>query len=392
MCDPIHTLTLGTMKYGSYSSLNCCEYTRQVYLIHFLFSICECMQLQDYALGQMESKTNLGYVKRGCGTSATNTHFLVIGKEGTFSLAFTIIANCGIFFQIVFVWIASAVLLKVTFKEYLQKTFTYSYDVYGMFWGTSTTAVVFLGIVYGITIDFSFGYFSKNLNLKGPVWNCLYIYTVLVVFIAIPVMELPVAIYIARKATVAVPGILKYPATLLCCGRKRRVECFVTMLTLWVDLVALQLVLLQAAIIVFTISAAPFAIITNVMLVVLALFCLANIFSLLFTISAHLCTPADQRGHSSSMVLRAVVVLPLLFMIMCYGVVVTSMGSVTNMDAKKNNIFSFINSAATPILLGMVGIFLKRFISTWLKWSPRETGQETTITLRQETDKELLVP
>ena len=354
----------------------------------FSTSICKRMQLQDYALGQMESKTNLGYVKRGCGTSATNTHFLVIGKEGTFSIAFTIIANCGIFFQIVFVWIASAVLLKVTFKEYLQKTFTYSYDVYGMFWGTSTTAVVILGIVYGITTDLSFGYFTKNLTLNGLVGYCLYMLVVLIVI----VMELSVAIYIARKVVVAVPCIFKYPATLLCCGRKRCAECFVTTLTLWVDLVALQFVLLQATIIVFAISAAPFAIITNAMLVVLALTCLANIFSLLFTIFAHFCTPAGQRVHSSSMVLRAVVVLPLLLMLMCHGVVVTSMGSVTNMDAKKNNIFSFINSAATPILLGMVGIFLKRFISTWLKWSPRETGQETNVTFRQETDEELLVP
>ena len=277
----------------------------------------------------------------------------------------------------------------MSFKEYLQKTFTYSYDVYGMFWGTSTTAVVFLGVVYGIATDMSFGYFSKNLTLNGPVWYDLYM---LVVLIVIPVLELPVAIYIARKATVAVPGIFKYPATLLCCGRKRRAECFVTTLTLWVDLVALQLGLIQVAIIVLAISAAPFAIITNAMLVVLALSCLANIFSLLFTIFAHLCTPADQRVNSRSMVLRAIVVLPLLLMIMCHGVVLASMGSVTNMDAKKNNIFSFINSAATPILLGMVGIFLKKFISTWLKWSPRETGEETNITFRQETDEELLVP
>ena len=347
------------------------------------------MQLQDYALGQMEFKTNLGYVERGCGTSAANTDFSVIGKEGAFSIAFTIIAICGKIFQIVFVWIVSAVLLKVTFKEYLQKTFTYSYDVYGMFWGTSTTAVVFLGVVYGIATDVSFGYFTKNLIFNGPVWYDLFM---LVVLIVIPVLELSVAIYIARKVVLAVPCIFKYPATLLCCGRKRRAECFVTTLTLWVDLVALQFVLLQVAVIVIAISAAPFAIITNAMLVVLALTCLANIFSLLFTIFAHLCTPADQRVHSSSMVLRAVVVLPLLLMIMCHGVVVTTMGSVTNMDAKKKNIFSFINSAATPILLGMVGIFLKRFISTWLKWSPRETGQETTITLRQETDEELLVP
>ena len=38
------------------------------------------MQLHDYALGQMEYKTNLGYVKRGCGTSMFNTLFPPVGK------------------------------------------------------------------------------------------------------------------------------------------------------------------------------------------------------------------------------------------------------------------------------------------------------------------------
>ncbi len=202
---------------------------------------------------------------------------------------------------------------------------------------------------------------------------------------------LPVAIYIARKSTVAVPSIFKYPATLLCCGRKRRAERFVTTLALWVDLVALQLVLFQVAIIILAISAAPFAIVTNVMLVVLAFSYLANFLSLLYTIFAHLCTPADQRVHSSSMVLRAVIMLPLLLMIIWYGVVFAALGSATNMDAKSNNILSFINSIATPILLGSFVIFLKRFISTWLKWSPPEVEQETT-SCTQEVDEELLHP
>ena len=35
-----------------------------------------------------------------------------------------------IVFQMEFVWIVSAVLLKMYFKEYSQKTFTYSYDVH----------------------------------------------------------------------------------------------------------------------------------------------------------------------------------------------------------------------------------------------------------------------
>ena len=85
-----------------------------------------------------------------------------------------------------------------------------------------------------------------------------------------------IAFNVIEQQSLAVPGIFKYPATLLCCGRKRRAECFVTTLALWVDLVTLQLVLLQVAAIAFVVSVAPFAVVTNVMLVVLALTCLAN--------------------------------------------------------------------------------------------------------------------
>ena len=79
-------------------------------------------------------------------------------------------------------------------------------------------------------------------------------------------------------------------------------------------------------------------------------------------------------------------------MIICYGVVLATMGSATNMDAKRNSILSFINSIGTPILLGLVIIFLKRFISAWLKWSPQEAERETGNSHRQEADEELLDP
>ena len=59
-------------------------------------------------------------------------------------------------------------------------------------------------------------------------------------------------------------------------------------MVLWLDLVALQLVLLQTVISAFAISAAPFAIITNVMLVVPAISYLANNVMLVFTMFAHL--------------------------------------------------------------------------------------------------------
>ena len=82
----------------------------------------------------------------------------------------------------------------------------------------------------------SLAHFTNIKNLNVPGWSGLYV--LLVALIVIPVMELSVATYTATKSTVAVPSIFKYPATLLCCGRKRLAiaECFVTTLALWVNI------------------------------------------------------------------------------------------------------------------------------------------------------------
>ena len=63
------------------------------------------------------------------------------------------------------------------------------------------------------------------------------------------------------------------------------------------------------------------------------------------------------------MVLCAVVVLHLLLMIMCYDGVIVTTGSVTNIETKKDNLLSLNDSITTPILLGVVSLFLKRVIS-----------------------------
>ena len=238
-------------------------------------------------------------------------------------------------------------------------------------------------MLYGVYVDTALLIFA---NVKGT--STIDTTYLLIAAILSPiVLELPVAIYIARKATVAVPCIFKYPAIVLCCGRKRHAECLVTTIALWALLVALQLVLIHGTLIVFTISVQPFSIASSTMLLVLALSCLANMFSLLFTIFAHLFTPSHQRVASSSMVLRAVVVLPLLLAIMCYSAAAISLASVVNMDTKQNNPLSFVNATATPILLGVTSIFLKRFISAWLNWSPQQTEQDTDTSHKQEYEE-----
>ena len=346
-------------------------------------------QLQDYALGKMEYKTNLGYVQHGCGTSTFDTLFQSVGLiESQQQTVITYVLTCGSLFQITFVWLISTALLQMTFKPFAQKTFTYSYDLYGMFWGATTAALGVLGMVYGIHTDNAIVYYA---NIKSASTTAT-AYLLQCVLLTPLVLELPVAIYLARKATVAVPCIFRYPATVLCCGRKGRAERFVTALALWVLLNALQLVLFHGMMFVLTLTADPLGIATSMMLLVLAFSCLANIFSLLFTIFAHLFTPSHQRRASSFMVFRAVVVLPMLLAIMCYGVILTSMASVINMDAKQNNPLSFINSIAIPILLGVISIFLKRFISAWLIWAPKEREDGTDTSHTQEVDEQLLDP
>ena len=345
------------------------------------------LQLQDYALGQIENATNLGFVQRGCGTGIFGTRFYST-VEITQKDLISILIACGVFFQIIFIWMVSGVLLKITFKSFAQKTFTYSYDLYGVFWGVSTTALGVLVMVYGFNIDTAFLYYSKVKNS----FTIVTAHLIVVVVLSPLVLELPVAIYLARKATVAVPCIFRYPATVLCCGRKGRAERLVTTLALWVLLTVLQLMLIHGMLIALIIPVEPFGIATSAMLLVLAFSCFTNIFSLLFTIFAHLFTPPHQRRDSSSMVFRAVVVLPILLAIMCYGVIVTAVESVINMDAKQNHPLSFIGSIAIPILLGVISIFLKRFISGWLKWAPKEREDGTDTAHTQGVDEELLDP
>ena len=274
----------------------------------------------------------------------------------------------------------------MTFKEYARKTFYFSYEVYGMFWGISIASAVSLALLCNVYVTTTLKYYMKRKNDGGshaPVYLDIPLYLLIIS----PAMELPVAIYIAKKATVAVPCLFKYPAILLCCGKKRRAEQLVTTIALWVDLSILQLALFQVTIIVFAISAAPFAIITNVMLIVIALSCLTNFFALLCTIFSNLCTPANQRVESHSIIIRAIAVLPLLLVIMCFGIVVNTMGFVTNVDAKKSNTLSFIGSIATPILFGLVSIFQKRLISAWLNWTPQETEQANNPFHGQESEE-----
>ena len=346
------------------------------------------MQIHDYALGQIKHRTDLGYVQRGCGLSIVGTVFMPVGwvYSNTMLEALDIIEQLGYFFLLVSVWLVSAVLLKMTFKEYARKTFDYTYDVYGIFWGASATAFCILGVLYGFDTAIAVQYFT---NTKEAASQPM-VYILLGFKVIPPIVEFPVAIYAARKASVAVPCAVRYPVTVLCCGRRKQAQCIITTMALWADLVALQLMLFLGILVLRSLPIAPFTIATNAMLFVLALTCIINFFSLLFTIFANLCTPVHQREGSSSMVLQAVVVLPVLLTIVCYGAFFAYMELVTNSDTRnKNSPLSFVISIISPILLAVITIFLKKLISAWLQWSPQRNENETNTSQVLEGGEDL---
>ena len=264
------------------------------------------MQIQDYALGKIEYKTNLGFVKRGCGLSTRTVALSSVGFTNDFIPTVSAFFVSGALFQIAFVWIISAVLLKVWFKVNPQKTDTNAsttniceYNLYGhgMFWGVSTTAILYSAVFTGVLVETAIMFFSER---KGAVRQSKGWLIVGALILCI-VVELPVAICAARSAItrVEVPGIFKYPAKVLCCWNGNRAKYYVILFVMWVDLVVLQVMLIQGTVTVLALFAAPFAVASNTMVIVLALSCLTNIFSLLYIIFANLRIPCTICNHPS---------------------------------------------------------------------------------------------
>ena len=75
------------------------------------------MQIQDYALGQMENKINLGFVKRGCGISIREVGLSFVDESETILFtAVWITLTCGALFHMLLVWIIFAAPPKVAVR------------------------------------------------------------------------------------------------------------------------------------------------------------------------------------------------------------------------------------------------------------------------------------
>ena len=269
--------------------------------------------------------------------------------------------------QLILINIAVIRVLKSHLKYCIQQTYSYTYRHYGLMCGVTCCctilppilASIFYGTVHRVQPD-------NELDMTA--------YCFEIIVVSLPaVLALPIAIYFACKTEPpAVPYIIMIPvAVLCCCCNKKRSNSLVFGIGLWNNLISLQLISLHIAMIFLAMLAEPFAVITNALVLTLVFYCVANIFALLFTIFAYVFTTKYQKPQGGgNMMVRALVLIPLLAMVFCFGLVISSSGYAINVDKRGGNLRSLLGSIVIPVILGVVTFSLQRLIAKWMAKPP----------------------
>ena len=113
----------------------------------FTYYCSSSIQLQAYALGEMSKGEHLGCFRHGC--DVVYLAIVPIKLESSADRIYRIIPNDGYIFAMIFICMVSVALLQVILKALSERmeVCNYSFDSYGMFWGTSAVVspvIIFL--------------------------------------------------------------------------------------------------------------------------------------------------------------------------------------------------------------------------------------------------------
>ena len=319
------------------------------------------IQIQKYAL-EDATKTNYhsGFIQKSC---YSNQDFLQFPNDfPDFNKRFNLtrmILYIGGGMELILVSIGIILVLKCHLETHVQQTHFYTYKHYGLMSGITSCNIFMLPFMIYCVFTVVNRASPQNGNDIG------YMVTGIVIVSLPTLIAIPVAIYFARIVKPpSMPYIFLIPtAVLFCCCKLQRTKPCVFCIGIVINVMATLYITIHGTIIVFALVVEPFAVITNALVLILVLFCLVNIFSLVFTIFAYLFTPKQQRPRGrGTTILHAVVLIPLLAMVGCYCAVLGSSGYAINGDTKQDNTRALVSSAFIPVILGAVTFFLKTLI------------------------------
>ena len=332
-------------------------------------SLCCCSsstQLQAYALGEMSKGEHLGYSRQGC---TTGTAIVSLKEDRSVLRVYGVISVTSITLLYLCGYMASFVLLQVLLKALSQnmKTSSYSFDYYGMFWGMSAILcpililLLYRDIAHLVLITFN--PHNQQTEYVRYIWP---------VVLAFPIIFCtPVAIYFGVKFNLPTPSLYFLPAKLLCYCSEKRAQVLVLSLTLWFNLVGANFIVGHGVFVLKAFPVAPFPVAVNAMLLVLTFLCLTYIMALVFTICASVGTRRCLRSRTGCVAtVRAAMLLPLLLAIIGFGFKDALNSQFVNTATQQNSFHEFLKALFTPVLLVLVSLSLKKFISVWMHWSP----------------------
>ena len=323
----------------------------------------------------MSKGEHLGYSSQGCSTNI-----------GSVSLKFksSVVAINGILFVIGFFFvgsfniIASVVLLQVLLKALSHKmeVSSYSFDYYGIFWGMSSILCPVLMVLLYRAVTF-LSVFTFNPEIQ----QTEYVRYIWPFVLAFPIIFCaPVAIFFGVKFKLTTPSVYLLPSKLLCCCNEKYAQTLVVSLTLWFNLVTAQYIVGYGVFVLYTFPVAPFVVAVNVMLLVLTFMCLTYAMALVFTVCAFIGSRKCLRSKADCVAtVRAAMLIPLLLAIICLSLATALSGQFVNTATQQNSFPMILKSLFAPVLLAVVSLSLKRFISVWMHWSPGGVEDDNAV-------------
>ena len=263
-------------------------------------------------------------------------------------------------FQAILICLGTALLLQ-RWLPVITRQSLHCYKMHSMLWAAVTTAIIawvmFMSVnTYTILSVYQQGHYV--------------ITTSSVVLAYIPTfLEVPVAVYFARKYSFAIPCVYLAPVKLLCCGHKSRAALLVRVMSLWLSLAVIQLACVKLTFNVIAIAAAPFPVISNVMVILFTAFCLFHLLAVIFNLP-HLQRRKSNVNKTSGgkfgIALQAIAFLFFLVTLVCYVMAGAGLSYIINTQSDQWMVLE-LGKIILPAALGITGFGLRMLSNMW--WS-----------------------
>ena len=270
-------------------------------------------------------------------------------------------------FQIVFVFLATIMLLNRWLPQVAVTSPNQPTENYSTFWAICTAASIIWalfasGDFYSIRISFQYHPYLIGIFIAQ--------------LIVATLVEFPVAVYFARKYTIAVPGVYLVPAKVICCGKKKISALLVRTVFLLTSLTVIQFTFFHCTFLLLALGAAPFNITSSIAMVLFFCFATVHILAILFTLPS-LCRQtiamgAANRGEKCQAIIQGVALVILLVAIFCFSVVVASCGHLINIGTDQS-FLPALSKVTLSLVLGLASYFLRRLSNMWWETLSRRT-------------------